>query len=93
MSVNINRYHNLRNGCLYGEDGLGYHHVMIFICLMENISLIFEILLSITPISIKTNNIATKQMKKKIGRNDMCPCAVEKNISFVVVNKVIVCLQ
>lgn len=65
-------FHNLRHGCLQGENGLNYHHAVIFVCLMENIDLIFTILQSITPISKEV--ISKRMFDRKVGRNDKCLC-------------------
>lgn len=60
-------YHNLRIGCLYGEQGLNYYNMVLFQTILENTIIIYEFI-----VFLDTNN------KVKVGRNDPCTCGSGK---------------
>lgn len=56
-------YHNLRAGCLYGDNGLGYYNMVLFKTVYENTITIYEFIDFLNP-----------NDEVKVGRNYPCPC-------------------
>ncbi|MFL0194817.1 YecA family protein [Clostridium sp. WILCCON 0269] len=60
-------YHNLRAGCLYGDNGINYYNMVLLKTVFENTTIIYEFI-----------NFLNPNKKVKIGRNDLCPCGSGK---------------
>lgn len=60
-------YHNLRAGCLYGNQGLEYYNMILEKIVFENTIIIYNLIDCINP-----------NYKIKAGRNDLCPCGSGK---------------
>lgn len=66
-------YHNLRVGCLYGQQGLNYYNMVLFQTIFENTMTLFKLVDFINPNKIK------------VRRNDPCPCGSGKNLKNAVI--------